>query len=189
MSASMPSSFDVLKPSNLIIALIACVLLILLGWYLFVLKPALHESNPIDLKVTKEPFSHTPFSPELKFKSGVETHFTNAEIEQPKTAFENERVPEATPLNTPQRVNASHRPSIKKAVVTRQAINKKAHASHRADCPCLREEQQAKAENEEAFDNKHRIKTAALVFKESFLTPATKPSCSQVQIAMNQCPN
>ena len=36
---------DILKPSTLIIALVTFVLIILLGWYVYVLKPALYENE------------------------------------------------------------------------------------------------------------------------------------------------
>ncbi|MBA3696049.1 MAG: hypothetical protein H0W85_04650 [Methylotenera sp.] len=36
---------DILKPSTLIVALVTLVLLILLGWYIYVLKPALNENE------------------------------------------------------------------------------------------------------------------------------------------------
>jgi hypothetical protein len=151
---------DVLKPSNLIIALIASVLFILLGWYIFILKPALNESNPMDIRPTKEPFSNTPFNQELKFKSGVETQLTDADIERSNAAF------------TDKPADVQHKRSARRSESSTANSDRKVERT---------------AQRDSDGNATQKVKTAAANFKESFLTPAAKPTCTQAQIAMNQC--
>lgn len=152
---------DVLKPANLIVALIASVLLILLGWYIFVLQPALSQKDSIEMRPvnSREPFSYMPFSEELKIKSGVETRITEEDVARSNAAFDNKDQAVADQ-------NGSERSNTVKSARSNHHAKRDARAVVRED------ESSSKMEK----------------FK-SFFKPTDKPSCTQAQIALNQCPS
>ena len=190
---------DVLKPSILMIALVASVLPILFSWYLFVLKPALNESNTMDISLTKKPYSNTTVSQELKLNKGVETQLADDDLESSNEAFESEKKSESLQRNPTRRTKSTQRNTPIKSATSNIATNEKKPTAQSLDSPRLHnEEAEMRAENIKAGENgdknkdedtAKKIKSFAVKWKESFLTPATQPICSQVQIAMNQCPN
>ena len=195
---------DVLKPTNLIIALIASVLFILLGWYLLVLKPALSESFPIDIRPTKKPSSNTPFSQELTLQTKVETKLINDVYVGSNAALEKEEKKSEVvqPSNPIRRTKSTQRITSRKSAKANIAINKKEPPTQTQDFSHLqneykepdKKEENMRAENMTVEENQdedavQKIKSAGVKLKESFLTPVTQPICTQVQIAMNQCPN
>lgn len=197
---------DVLKPNSLIIALIACVLFILLGWYVFILEPALRGNNPLDIRLIKKPSSKTAFSPELKYKTKAATQSTDDEFERSNAAaLRNEEKPEVVQPNISTRPTAStQRTTSIKSAKPNTAKSKKEPTTQPQESPRLQNEfegdkkvddvrvvhMKAEEDKEEAKEDAARkIKSFADKWKESFLTPATQTICTQVQIAMNQCPN
>lgn len=194
---------DVLKPSNLIIALIVSVLFILLGWYLLVLKPALSESFPMDIRLTKKPFSITQFSQELKYKTEVETQLTSDHVEPSNEAFEIEEKESVQRINPTRHTKSTQRNTSRKSAKSNIAKNEKEptaqsqdfsrlqnkHEDHDKKEEITKAEDYVRAAEDKDEDTAQKIKSLAVKWKESFLTPATQPICTQVQIAMNQCRN
>ncbi len=194
---------DVLKPSSLIIALTAIVLLILYCWYLFVLKPALNESNSMDVRLTYKPVSNTHVSQELKSNTRVETQITDDDLEPSNEAFKNEEKEVVKLINPSQRSKSTQRNTIRKSAKSNVATSEKESTVQSQDSPRHQNEyKEDKKEEKEDYiraeedreenkdeDTAQKIKSLAVKWKASFLTPATQPICTQVQIAMNQCPN
>ena len=155
---------DILKPSNLIIALVASVLLILMGWYIFILKPVLNEASPADMRFTVPPkaMPDAPLPDNLKYKP--EAKETTESASSPTTA--------AAVKNSGQK-------SVHEKKSTRQTQTQpKQYQTKRA------ESKSAQTNTAESTENAD--KSAAAKFKELF-PPVAKPTCTQAQIAMNQC--
>lgn len=153
---------DILKPSNLIIALVASVLLILMGWYIFILKPVLNEASPADMRFTVPPkaMPDAPLPDNLKYK--------------PQTKETTESAPLLADEST---VNKSGKKSVREKESTRQTQPKQ-YQTKRAESKSAQTNTAASTENAD--------KSAAAKFKELF-PPVAKPTCTQAQIAMNQC--
>jgi hypothetical protein len=219
---------DVLRPSNLIIAMSASVLFILLGWYFLILKPALDANNPMDIRLTKKPFSNTPFPEALTLEPEAETQLPNTDIKPQTEGVQTEKKPE---MVTPETVKAVGLPSARRGQLTarkmpiksakaKSAIDRKMSSAQRQNSPPTNnvnlenkpnenlwpentETENIVAENlgaekmnavkevveDEEADATEDIKAFAAKWKESIFVHATQPICTQVQIAMNQCPN
>lgn len=192
---------DVLKLSSLIVALTAGVLLILSVWYLFVLKPALSQSNPVDIRLTEKLPSDMPVSQELKFKTEVETQLTSEDVEPSNEVFGNNEKSEAAQRNnTTRRTYSTQRHISKKSAKSNIARSEKEPMAQSQNSPRHQndykedkkeEDMRVEEDREESKDEDtaQKIKSFAVKLKESFLTPTTQSICTQVQIAMNQCPN
>lgn len=195
---------DVLKPSILLIALAASVLLISFCWYLFVLKPALIEGNPLDIRLTKEPLSDTPPSQELKSKPEVETQLTSNDVEPSNEALLDIKAPEEVQrINPPRRIKPTLRNTPIKSAKSNVARVEKVPMAQTQDSPYHQNNHEEDKKNEVVMaenitpledsekdeDMSQKIKSFAVKWKESILIPATQSTCTQVQISMNQCPN
>lgn len=192
---------DVLKLSSLIVALTAGVLLILSVWYLFVLKPALSQSNPVDIRLTEKLPSDMPVSQELEFKTEVETQLTSEDVEPSNEVFgNNEKSVAAQRNNTTRRTHSTQRHISIKSAKSNIARSEKEPMAQSQDSSRHQndykedkkvEDMRVEEDREESKDEDtaQKIKSFAVKLKESFLTPTTQSICTQVQIAMNQCPN
>jgi hypothetical protein len=153
---------DILKPSNLIIALVASVLLILMGWYMFILKPAFNESNPIDMHLT-EPNKQPSSFEEMTVNSGSEKVITTA----------------------PSGDSVSKKPSAKEPQAA--VVKKKVANSERRDVqPKHEASSENNTPNNEVSDTQKSGSNTVEALKALF-PPVAKPSCTQAQIAMHQC--
>jgi hypothetical protein len=219
---------DVLRPSNLIIAMAASVLFISFGWYFLVLKPALDANNPMDIRLTKKTFSNTPFPQALTLEPEAETQLPNTDIEPQTEGVQTEKKPEmVTPetvksvdLPSPGRGHLLTRKTPIKSAKAKSATNRKMSSAQRQNSPRTdnvnlenkqnenlwpenTETENIVAENlgaekmnavkevveDKEADAAENIKAFAAKWKESIFVHATQPICTQVQIAMNQCPN
>jgi hypothetical protein len=219
---------DVLKPSNLIIAMAASVLFILFGWYFLILKPALDANNPMDIRLTKKPFSNMPLPQALTLKPEAESQLLDTGIEPQTEGVQTERKPEmVTPemvksvdSTLPRRGHLLARKTPIKSAKAKSATNRKMSSAQRQNSPRTdnvnlenkqnenlwpenTETENIVAENlgaekmnavkevveDKEADAAENIKAFAAKWKESIFVHATQPICTQVQIAMNQCPN
>lgn len=189
---------DVLKLSSLIVALTAGVLLILSVWYLFVLKPALSQSNQVDIRLTEKLPSDTPVSQELEFKTEVETQLTSEDVEPSNEVFGNDEKSETEQRNnTTRRAHSTQRHISIKSAKSNIARSEKEPMAQSQESPRHQNEYKEEEDmriDEDREENKdedtaQKIKSFAVKLKESFLTPSTQSICTQVQIAMNQCSN
>lgn len=195
---------DVLKPAILIIALTISVVFILLVWYFSILKPALIEGISIDISLTKKLPSNTPLSQELKPHTEVKTSLNDDHLEPLREELKEEKSEAVQHDNPTQRPHPNRRSNSVKSV--------KSHIARIKKEPTIQSQDSLLPDNHE-MDNKktevsvesirtegnieknkdedavQKIKSFADKLKESFLIPATQPTCTQVQIAMNQCPN
>lgn len=159
---------DILKPSNLIIALVASVLLILLGWYVFILKPAFSESNPLDITYTK------PSKSISSNASGL-----NYVADNPAAG----KVIVTSPARDGLSISSTEAATKKPEVVT--VKRKAANSDKRATDQRVAASQSSQASGKVAKTQKGEL-SGVERFKSLF-PPVTKPTCTQVQIAMNQC--
>ncbi|HSI44345.1 MAG TPA: hypothetical protein VK949_08390 [Methylotenera sp.] len=195
---------DVLKPSIFIIALQGCCLLFC--WYFFVFKPALNQSNPMDISLTKKPYSNIQVSEESTFKTELETQLAdNFEPSQEAISYDEK-------LDVIQRNNPTHTKLIQRNISIKST---KTNLTKSGKMRTAKSHESSDLQNRYKKDKKHRymtaknnrfqkggkgnldqdedmaqkIKSFAVNLKESFLIPATMPVCTQVQNAMNQCTN
>lgn len=187
---------DILKPSNLIIALVASVLLILMGWYVFILKPAFSESNPLDIHYTK------PSKSLLSNASGGLNNVTDnpaagkvivtspardaLSLGSTKAPIKNS---ELVSVNK-KAANSEKRTNQQKKVSSSEVLDGSVSKSRGSDPSTVEKIRTSSASAVQHDDNRNpaeKVKSFASHWKKSFLTPATKPSCTQVQISMNQC--
>lgn len=150
---------DILKPSNLIIGLIASVLLILLGWYAFILKPALSEN-----------------SAEMRFTAPVNQPLNNRD----STVNSAQAIGNQPAGNDLSRVDSGANQSQQTSADIRSesAEKKRSEAKKVA----------AKANNKTASNAESKNSSAAESFKKYF-PPAKESTCTQAQLAMSQCRN
>jgi hypothetical protein len=203
---------DALNPTNLIIALTANVFFILLSWYLLVLQPALNASNPMDIKLTKKSSPKIPLPQALKPDTKVETPLieanrepANKTIELANLAPANETLeilekPDAiVSKHIPRRNDSARRKTSRKSANAVKPKKEIQPADQNQYSPPVEtkyeeikiaervaEEPSAVESNEQAAQ---KIKSFGAKWRESFMTHATQAICTQVQIAMNQCPN
>lgn len=199
---------DAFKTSVLIITLSTAVLYILLAWYFFVLKPALFENMPMEIKLTKKLFSEEPVSKALEFKKETKTEVAENDVKPLDVVVEQQEKPKAVQRNHPiRRTNATKKKAFIKSEKSNKAVIEKVATVQIPDSSNLQtnysEENKKKeisSENIRVWDDREEnrdkneavaqeTKPFAVKWKESILTPATQSVCSQVQIALNQCPN
>lgn len=195
---------DVLKPSILIVAMQGCCLLFC--WYFFVFKPALNQSNPMDISLTKNPYSSTQVSQE-SIKTEVETKLTadnfvpsedldneeNFEVVQPNDLARQTKSTQRNISIKPTKTNLTKSEKVRSAK-SRESSNLqnryKKDKKHRYMTAKNNRFQKGSGKNQyKDEDVAQKIKSFAVNLKESFLIPATMPVCTQVQNAMNQCTN
>jgi class 3 adenylate cyclase len=152
---------DILKPSHLIIALVASVLLILMGWYVLILKPALSESNPMEISIPEPSKQSSSYLPSTDEEANKKVVITSSGDLAPK---------------------ASNKVSVKeqKDPVKKKVVNSEKRQQKQASST------QANVANEEAPKKQEGEKSAVEKLK-TFFPPAAQPTCTQAQIAMNQC--
>jgi class 3 adenylate cyclase len=153
---------DILKPSHLIIALVASVLLILMGWYVLILKPALSESNPMEISIPEPSKQSSSYLPSIDEEANKKVVITSSSDLAP------------LPSNKAS-ANEQQVVPVKKKVVNSEKRQQKQASST-----------QAKVANEEAPKKQEGEKSAVEKLK-TFFPPAAQPTCTQAQIAMNQC--
>lgn len=201
---------SILKPSHLVIVLIVFVLSILVGWYVFILKPALTESNYIDipLEPSKQSSSYVPSVDAETEKAVVITSssdFPPLKALSKAAANEQEVVPEKKKV-----VNSEKRTSQQQQVSSLEVVHEpvpKPRGSENSAIekfktllpPTVQRDERVSAaaqrdkrvntvvQRDKRVNTAEKVKSFASHWKKSFLTPATEPSCTQVQISMNQC--
>lgn len=195
---------DVLKSFTFIIALIAIMLFILFGWYFSVLKPALSQIPTFDITLTKKLSSATQLPQELKFKTLVVAQKTEEDVDRPNTSLASKQ--ESIEA---QHVVVTRRPHPTKKKISRISAKSNKETSEKNplalspnapgyenDHKELDKKEEIKMTEQAREESKNKdedlgekIKPFVVKWKESILTPATQSTCTQVQIAMNQCSN
>lgn len=209
---------DLLKQSNFVIALTATALFIFFTWYTLVLKPALDGSSSMSIKLTKKPLSQIPFSQALNTKPEVEPQLSVEDFAPSnKVVVMEEKVEQAQQPNPTQHTEVNHKKTAKKIAKAKSISSKKVPPAKSQQPPRLENDhteniqeanvwpENVTAENKdeeikkpveddeeneiEDEDSADKIKSFAAKWKESIKIPATQSVCTQVQIALHQCPN
>lgn len=199
---------DVLKSFTFIIALIAIMLFILFGWYFSVIKPALSQIPTFDITLTKKLSSATQLPQELKFKTLVVAQKTEEDVDRPNVALASKQESVQQGSVQTQHVTVTRRPHPAKKKISRISAKSNKEISEKNpmalrpssgdenDHKELDKKEEIKVTEQAREESKNKdegleekIKPFAVKWKESILTPATQSTCTQVQIAMNQCSN
>lgn len=158
---------NIVKPSHLVIALITCVLLFLGGWYVLILKPAFNENNYIDIPIDPSKQSSS-YVPSVDAEAGKKVVITSSRDLLPpndsskasapsKASTDEQAVPVKKKVFSPEK-----RASSQKQVSSSEVVNKPVPKSQGGENNAIEK------------------------FKTLF-PPAAQPTCTQAQIAMNQC--
>ena len=150
---------DILKPSTLIIALVTFVLIILFGWYVYVLKPALNENESMIQYM------------ESHHQDNVQQ--INLEKNTIKNTSESNLQP--APVSSVATLNASERSnSIEKNKVEQNISQNKPM-----------KDKTAKSKTHKSHKHPHALKSTVLAQKSS--SSVNPPKCTQAQVSLQQC--
>ncbi|PPC95263.1 MAG: hypothetical protein CTY33_00470 [Methylotenera sp.] len=194
---------NIVKPSHLVIALITCVLLFLGGWYVLILKPAFNENNNIDISLgtSKQSSSYVPKSyvPSVDAETEKKMVITSSgDTPLPKAATNTATKEQATPIKntvvnsekqTREQAQFSSSEVVREPAPKSPGSEKSAIKKYNPPAAQRDESMSAAVQQDQSRNTAEKVKAFASHWKKSFLTPATKPSCTQVQISMNQCQN